>query len=63
MANGKIVKYKKHYKITIEGKTDTALPEEEPFYLSLFRKTLFSMVEMMNSRTKWNNVTIKEVKR
>jgi hypothetical protein len=63
MANGKIVKYKKHYKITIEGKTDTARPEDEPFYLSVFRKTIFRMVEMMNSQTSWNSVTVKEVKR
>lgn len=63
MANGKIVKYKKHYKITIEGKTDTAHPEDEPIYLKTFRRTLERVVEMMNNETVWNNVTIKEVKR
>lgn len=63
MANGKIVKYKKHYKITIEGKTDTVHQEDEPFYLSVFRKTLERTVQMLDSQTAWNKVTIKEVKR
>lgn len=63
MANGKIVKYKKHYKITIEGKTDTQYPNDKPMYLSIFEKTLFGTVALLNSQTKWNNVSIKEVKR
>lgn len=63
MANGKIVKYKRSYKITIEGKTDTKHPEDEPLYLEIFDRMLKEVAYRMNGMTAWNNVTIKEVKR
>lgn len=63
MANGKIIKYKRHYKITIEGQTDTKNPEDEPMYLNIFGKTIEQMVEYLDAQTLWNTVTVKEVKR
>ena len=60
MANGTIVKYKKSYTITIDGKTDTKHPEDTPMYLSTFEKVLHGVVEMLDRETKSNTVTIKE---
>jgi len=63
MANGKIVKYKKVYKITVEGKTDTAHPEDTPLGLETARNTLYLTVGILDSKYKHRNVTIKEIKR
>lgn len=63
MANGKIVKYKKHYKITLEGKTDTKNPEETPMFVERLERVLAEVALLLNNETAWNTVTIKEVKR
>lgn len=63
MANGKIVKYKRVYKITIEGKTDTVLPNEMPLSLKTAVGLLSDVVDVLDGEYKWRNVTIKEIKR
>lgn len=63
MANGKIVKYKKHYKITLEGKTDTKNPNETPMFVKYMEGVLNDLVRHLDYETSWNNVTMKEVKK
>ena len=63
MANGKIVHYKRVYKVTIEGKTDTAIPDEVPMSLKTSVTLLYRLVSMLDDAYKWRSVKIKEVKR
>lgn len=63
MANGKIVKYKKVYKITIEGKSDTRYPDEPPAKLKTTQNMLMTVVAVTNEMGAWHNVSIEELKK
>lgn len=63
MANGKIVNYRKVFKIVVEGKTDTAHPEDTPLGLEQAMNVLYITVGMLDSKYKYRDVTIKEIKR
>ena len=63
MANGKIVKYKKVFKIVVEGKADLAKESTVIPALEQTEVVLFGMVAALNKERAWHNVSIKEVKR
>jgi len=63
MANGTIVKYKRVYKVVVEGKTDTACPDDEPMLLTNADRILRTSVAALDYAYSWRNVTIKEIKR
>ena len=63
MANGKIVKYKKVYKVILEGKSDTVITDSLPTQLVVNERVLRGTVDMLNRQYKWHNATIKEIKR
>lgn len=59
--NRKVVKYRKVYKVVIEGKADTTSPNEEPFALRFSRDTLLGVVAALDTQRKWNSVKVTEI--
>lgn len=63
MANGKVVKYRKVFKVIIEGTTDTAYPDEPLFQLETAVVPLKAIVKMLDDKYVTRSVTMKEVKK
>ena len=61
MRRRKVVKYKKQFLITVEGKTDTVEPNEPPFGLETFETMIREIVKVSDEHFKHRSVTIKEI--
>lgn len=59
--NRKVIKYKRQYLITIEGQTDTNMPDDKPFGLETAEHILTSIVTGLDRQWKSRSVTMETV--
>lgn len=59
--NRKVVKYKREYLITIEGKTDTNLPNDPPLGLTTAENMITNVVYVLDDHFKSRSVTIEKI--
>ena len=61
MSGRKIIKFKKQYLITVEGKSDTVHPDNTPAQLKVIDKLFKTAVDVSNDYWKLTLVSIKEL--
>ena len=61
MSDRKVIKFKKRYLITVEGKSDTVHPDNTPVQLKVIDKIFKTAVDATNGYWKLTSVDIKEL--
>lgn len=61
MRKRKVVKYKRVYVVTVEGQSDTSMPDEVPFGLQLADSTIKAVGQALDGQFKHRSVTVREM--